>query len=292
MKRFVLFVFVALLSLIARQAIAQTWEMLDGSVHKIIGPTENGFTVEYSQPMMTRQGRNIQGQRHYSQYNIADKTYSDIYFPEEPIVSSGKIAVVSQRGTSWQQRNFIYYDGYTGSSTQITIEGVLSITGIDSDYVCGVLKPYNGIKSSFLWNKQTGETKIVEFPGAKSTLLQKYEVKTGKMAGGYNDASGCHGFYFDQTGYHSIDMKPVNGLPAPKATIANDILGDKVIGYWTETSGRKHGFIYYISTAKWMNIDIPDASHTEVEYFSKENTSTVAGRCVIKHKMLIFVIKL
>src|SRR5262249_11051263 len=65
---------------------------------------------------------------------------------------------------------------------------------------------------------------------------------SGQIVGYYSDATGQHGFLYDQGSYITLDAPGSNGIPGTQAYGIN--ASGQIVGSYVDAAGNGHGFLY------------------------------------------------
>jgi len=140
-------------------------------------------------------------------------------------------------GFGWGSPSFFIFDLRTHTTESLWRDWTSRPYGIDGDKIVGEFTIAGGFTSGFLYDLTTGNSTILNFPGADSTIATG--IDADNIVGEYRDSSGLHGFLYEGATWTTLDF------PGAGSTEAHGIDGDKIVGWYCDASGT-HGFIYTI----------------------------------------------
>jgi YD repeat-containing protein len=102
----------------------------------------------------------------------------------------------------------------------------------------------------------------IDYPGATSTTVYKYDVADNVVAGTYTDSLGhILGFLYN-VGTATFSS-PIQ-YPGATATSVSQDAGNFVLGSYTDPSGDSHGFTYDLTSQLYTPINYPGATNTNL----------------------------
>jgi probable HAF family extracellular repeat protein len=96
----------------------------------------------------------------------------------------------------------------------------------------------------------------VTIPGATASTVYGINA-TGRMVGGFNDANGIHGFFYDGTKFTTLD-DPAASSYGTSAMGIND--AGAIVGTYYDRDDVPHGFLYV--NGSYNNFDCPNSAGT------------------------------